>query len=858
MAHGKTLIEALMNCCRQDTGRITFINSDVDENVVSYKGLFDKACCVLGKLQADGLKKGDELVFQIEKNESFLFVFWACILGGIIPVPISVGNNEEHKLKLFKIWNKLENPYLVTNSKILEAYFKFAQESGFIDAYEKIKNKTIDIDSIFTISFPPELPFQSPEDIAFIQFSSGSTGEPKGVVLTHGNLVANIAAMITAINISEKDSILSWVPLTHDLGMIGGHLTSVLANINDYIMPTSLFIRRPVLWMKKVNEYRTTLHLSPNFGFKYFLSNYKIENAREWDLSCIRLIFNGGEPICAELCDTFIQTFAEFGLGKEAIFPVYGLAEACLAVAFPPHGKLFEKVILDRKFLSVGQKAVELNDKDSNDAVVFVDEGYPVENCSFRICDDNNNLLDEMHVGYVHIKGKNVTKGYYKDEYVTAKVINADGWLNTGDLALVRNGRLVVTGRAKDIIFIDGQNYYPHDIERVTQTVKGVELGKVAVCGVLNTRLQKEEIIAFVLFKKQLEDFVPIVIDIKKCVNRKMGLQVMEVIPIRSMPKTTSGKIQRYLLGEMYLKGEFSKTIDELKRIIELENGKQMEDVPKGETERILLEICKAELSCARMGVDDSFNEYGADSIALTKLHSRLDEIYPGRISIFDIFSNPTISKLAGFLNKKEGIAAHLLELPREFFIRDNDYMPSNFEFLLSGDLYQGLGNIAEVEGVDIYNILLSIYIYLLSEISGRRFISVQSVIDQFNMITQVDIDLNGIKDFSELFKRVADMSRASEMHGSYPVQDVGRIQNDRMGTFVLPLFCKNGCIAASLSLSDVFDIVLKVTENGIGLHFELEYNRNRLGKEKIKELAKEYAEMISTLISQYIRMEKE
>lgn len=851
MAHGKTLAEALRNCCRYDNRGVIFINGDEDENAVSYKELFDKACCVLGKLQEDGLKKGDELVFQIENNESFLFVFWACILGGIVPVPLSVGNNEEHKLKLFKIWKKLETPYLIANSKILESYGKFAQESGPLDIYEEIKNRTIDLDTIFNNSFPGKIQSQSPDDIAFIQFSSGSTGEPKGVVLTHENLVTNMTAMLHAINVTEADSTLIWLPLTHDLGLIGGHLNSLLANVNLYIMPTSLFIRRPVLWLKKVNEHRTTIHLSPNFGYQYFLSNFNVENARDWDLSCMRLIFNGGEPVCAELCDSFNNALAEYGLRKEAIYPVYGLAEASLAVAFPPCGKLYEEVILDRKFLSIGQKAVELKDKASKDAVVFVDEGYPVDNCSFRICDDNNNVLDEMNVGYVHIKGKNVTKGYYNDEYATARAVNAEGWLNTGDLALVRNGRLIVTGRAKDIIFIDGQNYYPHDIERITQTVKGVELGKVAACGVFNSRLQKEEVIVYVLFKKKLEDFAPIVIDIKKCVNRKMGLQVKEVIPIRSMPKTTSGKIQRYLLGKMYLEGEFSETITGLKRIVELENGKQTEDEPKCETELILLELCREELASTRIGVNDSFNEYGADSIALTRLQARLDEIYPGRISIFDIFSNPTISKLAGFLNKKDGMTVHLLELPREFFIKGNDLMPSSFEFCLSGDLYRGLGSVAGFEGADIYNILLSMYIYLLSEISGKQHVSVQTMIGQINMITQVDIDLNGIKDFSGLFKLVADKSRILENTGSYPVQDIGRLQTDRLDTFVLPLFCKSDCFAASTSLSDVFDLILRAAENETGVQFELEYNGRRLGKDRMKELAKGYVELVSTLIAQ-------
>ena len=287
--------------------------------------------------------------------------------------------------------------------------------------------------------------------------------------------------------VKNVDSALSWMPLTHDMGLIGFHLTPLCSFINQFIMPTTLFIRRPSLWLSLASKHRITILSSPNFGYKYLLDNINLSAASEWDLSCVRILFNGAEPIDSALCEKFTDNMSKYGLLRSVMFNVYGLAEASLAVTFPPPGEGVRELIVDRDSLSVGETVRNAEIQKFEKAVTMVDLGYPVNDCHVKICDDKGDTLNENTVGNIIIKGDNVTKGYYNNNKATKDAINENGWLNTGDLGFMRDGRLVVSGRAKDVIFINGQNFYAHDIERIVESISGIELGEIAACGIYNT-----------------------------------------------------------------------------------------------------------------------------------------------------------------------------------------------------------------------------------------------------------------------------------------------------------------------------------------------------------------------------------
>lgn len=461
-------------------------------------------------LQNNGFKPGDEILFQIDNNWHFIACFWACILGGMIPVPVSVGNNDEHRLKLIKVWKVLKNPHLITTNEFMEKLEKFFIKAKIKDEIENIKSKTIYIEDIVTKGEWGKVHKAEVEDIAFIQFSSGSTGNPKGVIITHKNVLVNLTAVIDWTKITPEDRSLNWMPLTHDMGLIGTHIKGMLAGIMQYNMQTQLFIRQPKLWIEKASEHKISLLYSPNFGYKHFMKFYKEDIKNNWDLSNVRLIFNGAEPISADLCNEFLKNMDVYGLKSNSMYPVYGLAEGTIAVTFPKNGEEYTTVSLNRNNLKVGEQIVENNIEDCN-AITFVDVGYPINNCYLQICDENNNSLGENRIGYILIKGGNVTSGYYNDKTATKKAITPDGWLNTGDLGFIHNERLVITGRAKDVIFSAGQNYYSHDIERICENVAGIDLGKVVAVGTFNEKKQSDELIIFVLFKKKVEEFINII-----------------------------------------------------------------------------------------------------------------------------------------------------------------------------------------------------------------------------------------------------------------------------------------------------------------------------------------------------------
>ncbi|MFZ5989459.1 MAG: AMP-binding protein [Bacillota bacterium] len=646
-------VEAIKKNTNTNNKGITFINGQDDEMYLPYDQVIAKALGILYGLQQNGIRSGNELVFQLEDNQDFIYTFWACLLGGIIPVPVTVGNNDEHRLKLVKIWEILYYPYLITDSHTYKAVSTLPFEKGKSNT-EDFSKKVILIDQTRDFSKLGDIYSPKPSDIAFIQFSSGSTGDPKGVIVTHENLVSNTSAIAHGSNMGKDDSIINWMPVTHDMGLIGAHLTGTLMGLNQYIMPTKLFIKRPTLWLSKASEHKVTHLYSPNFGYKHFLTFYDPKNAEDWDLSSIRVIFNGAEPISEQLCNTFLDEMEKHRLNRNSMFTVYGLAEATVGASFPPVGDRILTHRLDRRFLNVGQKIKEVEYEDIN-TVTFVDVGYPINDCFIRICDDENNALLEGTIGNIQISGINVTQGYYNNEEATKKVITQDGWLITGDLGFMKNKRLVITGRAKDIIFVNGQNYYPHDIERICEEVEEVELGKVAVCGVQNKKIHSDEIVIFVLFKKDLKKFCSMATALRSLINDKMGLEISAVIPVKKIPKTTSGKVQRYKLGQMYQEGEFAQVKAELEKLIAEELDKKQIDLPTNDIERRLVEIWSKVLGNTNTGINDSFFELGGNSISLMQIIDKVDNEFNVEMSFTEFMSKKTIAEIANLINENRG-----------------------------------------------------------------------------------------------------------------------------------------------------------------------------------------------------------
>ncbi|GAC1456169.1 MAG: mutanobactin A non-ribosomal peptide synthetase MubE [Steroidobacteraceae bacterium] len=649
MSKATTLTEVIENN-RAVARAITYLEGEHDAQQVSFGELYERALGILFHLQRIGARRGDKLLVFLANNEQFIDVFWAAILGGVVPVPVALGISDEHRHKLLRIARRLGSPFIYTERRALERIGAFAAQAGETKVFAGLRQRAFLVDDLDDISRAGAVQRVSAGDTAFIQFSSGSTSEPKGVVLTHGNILANCYGATEAAGFNENDVSLSWMPLTHDMGLIGFHLIMFANRVHTHLMPTELFIRRPLLWLSFASRVRATILCSPNFGYRHYLKVLGERAVEGLDLSAVRLIFNGAEPISAGLCDEFLTRLAPAQLPRNTMYPVYGLAEASLAVSFPPVGAPLRTIALNRHRMNVGDPVEPVAAHDPN-AVQIICEGKAIPYCRVRIADADDAELPEDRIGHVQMTGDNVTRGYYEDPTANAQAFTADGWLRTGDLGLMHGGELYISGRAKEIIFVNGQNYYPHDLEAISQRVPGLELGKVVAAQVRAPGAQLEQLVMFVLHRGSMADFLPVATQVARLINEQAGLEVAEVLPVKRIPKTTSGKIQRHLLEASYASGEFDAQVRELAALRLSLRGPEAGS--RTAIEAKLTAICEAALEGKRVGVHDNLFEIGASSLKLIQIHEQVDHEYPGKVDLTELFDFPTIAELATHLQGK-------------------------------------------------------------------------------------------------------------------------------------------------------------------------------------------------------------
>jgi acyl-CoA synthetase (AMP-forming)/AMP-acid ligase II/acyl carrier protein len=629
---------------------VCYVAGETQERQISYGEIYERALGILYHLQAMGARRGDRIILFLGNNEQFLDGFWAAICGGMIPVPLAVGINDEHRHKLLRVARKLGKPFLYTDRKNLERLAALADTVGETALYAELAARSFLVETVTDIARHGKLHRPAADDLAMIQFSSGSTSEPRGVMLTHANLLSNSRDVAAVGRFCDADVSLSWMPLTHDMGLIGFYLMQFANQIHINLMPTDLFVRRPLLWLQLAARKRVTITCSPNFGYRHLLKVLGDRTLDGLDLSAIRLLYNGAEPISVQLSNEFLDRLGNTGLKRQAMYPVYGLAEASLAVTLPEPGSDFHWIRVDRHQLKVGA-AIALNPADPRDALELMCVGRTLPATELRIVDGAREELPERHVGHILIRGASVTRGYCDQAGVTTLAIDANGWLDSGDLGVLHDAELYICGRSKEIIVMNGQNYYPYDLESIAQRAPGLELGKVVVTSVPGTAGQGEDLLVFVLHRGAPAEILPTALAVSRLITGHTGLTVSEVIPVARIPKTTSGKVQRHRLAQAYLDGEFASDLGVLRTLWPGPDSKAGD--PADDLESELQRLCELALDGRAIDISDNLFELGASSLKLIEIHQNIDEQFPGSIDLTEIFDHPTIAQLAAHLRGK-------------------------------------------------------------------------------------------------------------------------------------------------------------------------------------------------------------
>ncbi|AUT01015.1 AMP-dependent synthetase [Nostoc sp. CENA543] len=540
----QTLTAVLKKTSENSTKGIIYIQADGSEQVQSYKELWQDAQRILAGLRKLGLKPQDKVIFQLEDNQDFICAFWACVLGGFVPVPVSIAPNYElansTASKLQNTWQMLGKPLILTSAALannIDDFFSLLNLENFqIATINKLRE------------YQPDLNYHQsqPEDLAILLLTSGSTGIPKCVMLNHHNILSMTTGLILMGDFSSQESVLNWMPLDHVGALVSLSIMAVSLGCQQIHVPTNLIVQKPLLWLDLIDKHQATISWSPNFAFSLICDRTSEINRQNWDLSSMKFIINAGEPIVTKTARNFLKLLSRHGLPTDAIHPAFGMCETSSGITYSDSFSL----------------------ESSSDDTSFVELGLPIAGASLRIVDENEQIVAENTIGRLQVKGASVTNGYYQNPQANQEVFTADGWFNTGDLGFLDQGRLTITGRIKDVIIINGLNYYCHEIEAAVEELAGVEVSYTAACAVRQPGINTDKLAIF--FHTSVTDDVSLLNllrEIRTAVVNKAGINPDYLIPVDKeiIPKTAIGKIQRSQLSQRFQKGEFqsiTKRID--------------------------------------------------------------------------------------------------------------------------------------------------------------------------------------------------------------------------------------------------------------------------------------------------------
>ena len=546
------LLHALDACAAEEHHGFTFSDYDGTKTTWSFARVREEAVRRATFLRAQGVERGDRVILVLPEAVDFVPAILGAMWLGAVPVPmyppLSLGKVPAYQQTLRTITEAVAPKAVFTVDWLRQVIEPVAGDSGV---------KTIAYEAM-VVEGLPSVPAAEigPEDTAFLQFTSGSTSDPKGVVVTHGSLRANAhAILIDGLRIAPGMSGVSWLPLYHDMGLIGFVLSPIFTRTPVTFIPTLAFLKNPAVWPQTLQDSQPAMTFAPNFAYALLVRKTTPEQRAGWDLSGVRAFGCGAEPINVDTMRSFLDAFAVSGVRPSAMLPCYGMAEATLAMTFQDVEGEYTVDVVDRESYRDGRALAAGGGEAAT--VRFVGCGRTLPGHRLAIMDDAGQLLPDREIGEIVFAGPSVTAGYFNNPDATAAVFS-DGWLHTGDLGYLVDGEVFVTGRKKDIIVVNGRNHDPQRIEWLVDEVPGVRRGNVAAFSVPGEDSEK-----LVVAYESVEPDQSLADTIRRRVHTELQLNVADVVRLEpgQLPKTSSGKLQRQRTRQLYLDGGLADVV---------------------------------------------------------------------------------------------------------------------------------------------------------------------------------------------------------------------------------------------------------------------------------------------------------
>lgn len=555
IADFSTLAEALDYAAQGPTGLNFYSGKGVLTEVLPYAELRRQALILARRLLGSGLKTGDRVGLLAESDGDFARAFFACQYAGLVPAPLPLPaafGGKEGYISFLRRMIQGADAHAVFGPAVLAEWLADAVKGLDLHCSGVIS-------SLDNAPMVDESALPAPESLAYLQFSSGSTRFPLGVAVTQRAFMANAHYMAKyGLQVNDSDRCTTWLPYYHDMGLVGFLLMPMACQLSVDILPTREFARRPLLWLQLITRNKGTISFSPSFGYELCARRAQTASTDDLDLSSWRRAGIGGDMIRPAVLTRFAEHFSPRGFAPTAFIPCYGMAEATLALSFSPDGQGAKEDAVDGLILEHEHRAVPA---DATSARVrrFVVCGQMLPEHDIEVRDADGALLPERMVGQIFVRGPSLMLGYFGAPEETTRVLSPDGWLDTGDLGYLVEGQIVITGRAKDLVIVNGRNVWPQDLEWAAEAeFPSLRSGDVAVFSVDNG--DEEEVIVLV----QCRVLAPaareeLILELTRFFRGRQGLETRVVlVPPHSLPQTSSGKLSRSRARQMYMNGAFN------------------------------------------------------------------------------------------------------------------------------------------------------------------------------------------------------------------------------------------------------------------------------------------------------------